>query len=178
VDNAGPPEEAWLSVVVGSRPVISSEVIDHVASYAQALTTLVATAGYPPGRLDVGLQRIAPRVYEVFARADIPGLADDDAEFIRLATAAVPLSSLWQALPADAEIRVRAGADARPVRLATSAVVRTPPAVRAVPARSWVPRVVTAVILGLTLGVLGLPRLDISALRQLVPPVFSPLTGG
>jgi osmotically inducible protein OsmC len=80
--------------------------VDHAAHYAMALAHALASAGYPPNRLEIAIQEPSPVRLELDVHGDVPGL--DETSFASIARIAVSGCRIWQALPADADIRLRA----------------------------------------------------------------------
>src|SRR5919199_822837 len=77
--------------------------VDHAAHYAMALAHALSSAGYPPHRLEIAVQEPTPIRLELDVHGDVPGL--DEASFTSIARTAVWGCRIWQALPANADIR-------------------------------------------------------------------------
>jgi hypothetical protein len=98
---------ARLSVVwLEDEPDQPVDALDHVASYARALVEALRVARWHPHRLEIALQLPSSRVIDLEVEGEVPGL--DQAGFAKLSSIAIASCNLWQALPSDAEIRLRA----------------------------------------------------------------------
>src|SRR5947209_9788167 len=98
---------ARLSVVwLDDEPEEPVDSLDHVASYTRALVEALRLARWHPRRLDVALELPSARVIDLEVQGEVPGL--DQAGFAKLSSIAIASCNLWQALPSDAEIRLRA----------------------------------------------------------------------
>ena len=84
----------------------AADSIDHAAHYAMALAHALTSAGYPPNRLEISVQEPSPVQLELEVNGDVPGL--DQTSFGSLARIAVSGCRIWQALPTEADVRVRA----------------------------------------------------------------------
>jgi hypothetical protein len=80
--------------------------VDHAAHYAMALAHALASAGYPPNRLEIAVQEPSPVKLDLEVHGDVPGL--DEASFSSLARIAVSGCRIWQGLPSNADVRLRA----------------------------------------------------------------------
>lgn len=80
--------------------------VDHAAHYAMALAHALASAGYPPRRLEITIEEPSAVELDLAVHGDVPGL--DEASFGSIARIAVSGCRIWQALPSDAQVRLRA----------------------------------------------------------------------
>jgi hypothetical protein len=87
------------------EPEYHVDTVDHIASYARSLVEALRMAGWEPRRIEVGLHVAPPHIVELDVQGEVPRL--DQASFAKLASVAVAACSLWAALDADAEIRLR-----------------------------------------------------------------------
>jgi hypothetical protein len=174
-DKAGEP---WLSV--GWRngtPGPGATSFWQGAAFASVFARTLAAAGYEPRRLEVEVRRGALGRVELHIIGDVPGMSE--ADFDSLAQVTLHALRLRKDLAGADELvvvgRLEQGGSATarpsPSRVANAAAAaQGPPTKRprlpsplSSAARSLaLPRLVTAVVLGLFLGVVGLPRLDIS----------------
>jgi hypothetical protein len=180
--NAG---EAWLSVGWQTgTPEPGDPTFEHGAAFAGVLARTLVAAGYQPRRLDIRLQRGAEAAPELHVSGDIPGMAQADFESLTLVT--MHALRLRKDVAGDTELvvvarltQVGSAVSAPPLpprqigpapsQVATAVPTQPPPPTQLPPkaaARALgvlpLPRLVTGLVLGLFLGVVGLPRLDLS----------------
>ncbi len=147
--------------------------LEQAASYAALLTRTLAAAGYQVRRLDVGLRRGADGILEITVRGDVPHMPEPDfASLARVTLNAARLADdshgtddvvLWAALTAGGVVRYQPNGDANGhLVVAPVAVPSTLPApARGVFGSLPLGRLIVGVVLGLVLGVLGLPRFEL-----------------
>ncbi len=163
----------WLSVRWRSgTPEASGTSLGQGAAFAGVFARTLAAAGYQPRGLEVQLQRGPLGRLELHVIGDVPGMPLVD--FDSLAQVTLHALRLRKDLPGADEFVVVAHLE--PARTSpapagiAAAAAHAPPTKRpqlsvgpSTAARSLpLTRLVTGVVLGLFLGVVGLPRLDIS----------------
>src|SRR5260370_6259031 len=137
-------------------------ILERAAAFAAVLARTLTAAGYQPRNLAVGVRREAPRdVLHVNVSGDIPGIAQSDFEALVRATLNGISARLGFSLEGDLVL----------VAQLESGVPLGPAQARALPRparaeRDWtvLTRVAIGLLLGLLLGVLGLPRLSLPIL--------------
>lgn len=145
----GVEPEGQLSVGwEGPAPEHGGPTLDRAAAYVTALAETLATAGYHARYLSVGLRRERPDLLRLTVRGDVPGISARDFESI----ARVTLNGV------GAEVGLTHEGD-----LLLGAQLVSPPAPGHAPVERRVPwaKIALALAVGLLLGVIGLPRLDL-----------------
>jgi hypothetical protein len=138
--------------------------LERAAVYASVLARTLTAVGYQARHLSVGVRREAPSgVLHLTIRGDVPGISESD--FENLARATLNGLSARLGLSRDGDVVLVARLD--PFVSVESPPVESPPPALPQPARTerdwpFIGRVAIGVVLGLTLGVLGLPRLELS----------------
>ena len=181
-DSAG----AQLSVGwLDGFPEQGHQSLERAAAYAATLTRTLVAAGWRPRRLDVGLRRGAHGILEFTVIGDVPRMAETD--FARLARVTLHAARLAQDVDGTHDVLFTATLETpNGVHQVANARVGAAGAVSpgAQPTTSpgilasfpW-GRLVVALALGLILGVLGLPRLELpflTALRASEQPSRAP----
>jgi hypothetical protein len=144
--------------------------MERAAAFAAVLTRTLGAAGYQPRHLSVGVRReAAGGVLHLNVHGDVPGISEPDFEALARATMNGVSGRLGFSLEGDVVLVAQLEGAAR--------VEPSPPgpALAAEPKRSerdwfFIARLAVGLFLGLTLGVLGLPRLQL-ALPSLPSPV-------
>ena len=148
--------EAKLSVAwQGESAQPGDQSLERAAVYASVLARTLSAAGYRAKHLSVGLRREAPGVLHLEIQGDIPDISEGDFSSIARATLNGVSSRLGFSVERDLILHVA---------LAHSTVVESAPTpVRR--GRDWalISRIVIGLSLGLLLGFLGLPRLDLQS---------------
>jgi hypothetical protein len=187
---------ALLSVAWEGRPPAEDDpVFERASAYAAVLVRTLEGAGYQPRRLEITLRRGSAGALRLHVRGDIPGISETD--FVSLARVTLTSPRTRQAFGDSADFEFVAelaatGVETNGIATTTSSTSRaatattrtasaTPAwwaAARTWPVR-WAPRtwrtdlpmarILTGLVLGLVLGVIGLPRLDLP-LPKLSPP--------
>jgi hypothetical protein len=137
-------------------PEQGDQSLERAAAYAGILTRTLVAAGWRPRRLEVGLRRGAHDVLEITVHGDVPGMAE--ANFARLARVTLYAAKLAQDLDGTRDVLFQATLS--PTAPDTSRSLQPAPSpglIRSFPFG----RLAAALVLGLVLGVLGLPRLDL-----------------
>ena len=142
----------WLDGI----PELGDQSLERAAAYAAILTRTLVAAGYQPRRLEVGLRRGAHRILEFTVRGDVPRMAEP--AFIRLARVTLNAARLAQDIDGTHDVLFSATLEPIVADTAQSLQPTTSPGLlRSFPFG----RLAAALVLGLVLGVLGLPRLEL-----------------
>jgi hypothetical protein len=156
--------EAQLSVAwQGESDQPGDQSLERAAVYSSVLARTLSSAGYRAKHLSIGLRREGPGVLHLEIQGDIPNLSEADFSSIARATLNGVSSRLGFSVERDLILHVA---------LAHSTVHEAAPTpVRR--GRDWalISRIAIGLSLGVLLGFLGLPRLDI---QSLVTPRTNP----
>jgi hypothetical protein len=152
---------AWLSVGwQNGTPDPDDQSFERGAAIAGVLARTLRAAGYEPRRLQLALRRGAQGVLELHVLGDVPGMPLSD--FESLARVTLNAVTLRRELAGDEDLVLLVHLEPNAGRLAPplSAAQRR----RAVRLLEGLPiaRVGVGVVLGLLLGVLGLPRFELA----------------
>jgi len=146
-------------------PEQGDQSLERAAAYAAILTRTLVAAGYQPRRLDVGLRRGAHHILEFTVRGDIPRMAEP--AFTRLARVTLHAAKLAQDVDGTHDVLFSATLG---TTAADTSQTRQPTTSRGVLRSFPFGRLAAALVLGLVLGVLGLPRLDLPVFRPSEQP--------
>ena len=163
--------------------------IERIAAYAVVLARMLGAAGFTPHHLDIGLRRGAQGGLELHVRGEVPDIPE--ADFVSLAQVTLHTFRQQRGLADDTELRAELESASRPSQPALLPVPppvilpspTDPHAIHPAPIRGslWSPpvarlnemrqslpmgRIVVGVVLGLLLGVVGLPRLELPSLTS------------
>ena len=172
----GVEPEGQLSVGwEGQAPEHGGPTLDRAAAYIVVLARTLTAAGYRPRQLSVGVRRERADVLRMTVRGDVPGLSAEDFENMARVTLNGVGAEVGLVDEGDLLLATRLVSPARPGHLAAAR--------RDLP---WA-MIAAALAVGLLLGVVGLPRLDMLrpaaaptavVLPRLGPtPVRAPTTG-
>jgi hypothetical protein len=146
-------------------PEQGDQSLERAAAYAAILSRTLVAAGWQPRRLDVGVRRGAHGILELTVHGDIPRMAE--ADFARLARVTLYAAKLAQDVDGRSNVLFAATLDP-PV--ADTAHILQPSKSGGVLSSFPFGRLAAALVLGLVLGVLGLPRLELSFLTPTEQP--------
>jgi hypothetical protein len=141
-------------------------IVDCASAFAATLARTLESAGYEPRRIDVGLRHNNPHPVEFNVSGEVPSISAADFASLALITLRTTtrryglLGRLEPRLVAAVQPSERAAPATRTTSLGPVYAVDDRPSPSR--GRGWpVARIVIGVVMGLVLGVLGLPRIEL-----------------
>jgi hypothetical protein len=155
----------------GDPPAEGDQTFEQASAYAAILARTLESAGYQPRRLEIGLRRGTTGALELRVSGEVPGMTE--ADFISLARVTLTGTRLRHGLAGEADIELvaslgMAGVESNGLRPGMQ--LAAPAARRALP----LGRIAAGVALGLLLGVVGLPRLELPLPKLWLPDASAP----